>query len=82
MTLLLISVCDQKLVNFKSTVAAHKVISEFTSVLSAVNVFRDKLIFIIINDVDLDKMFVIINYLLIVNLFICESLSQILSNYQ
>ncbi len=48
MTLLLIFIHDQKLADFKSTVAAHKVISEFTSVLSAINAFRDKLIFIII----------------------------------
>ncbi len=49
MTLLLISVCDQKLADFKSTVAAHKAILKFTSMLSAVNIFRNKFIFIIVS---------------------------------
>ncbi len=49
MTLLLIFIHDQKLADFKSTVAAHKAVSELTSALSIINAFRDKLIFIIVS---------------------------------
>ena len=48
MTLLLIFIHDQKLADFKSAVAAHKAVLKLTSALSAVDVSRDKLIFIIV----------------------------------